>query len=107
MQNENPVFADAKGSEANQHAKKIAQQKSKKKETNSHFFFSQKGHKVLKLIVKPGKVHSIYIGSLLKKKEKQLLTSSIEKWKKDKLWVNEHDVHDKVQEIFKLLAEKK
>lgn len=106
MQNENPVFADAKGSEANQHAKKIAQQKAKKKEIKSHFFFSQKGHKVLKIIVKPGKQQSIYIGSLLKKNEKDAIKLQIEKWKKEKLWVNEHDIKDKVQEYFLLLEKK-
>lgn len=106
MQNENPVFADAKGSEANQHAKKIAQQKAKKKEVKSYFFFSQKGHKVLKIIVKPGRQQSIYVGSLLKKNERELLKTSIEKWKKDKLWVNEHDIKDKVQEYFELLEKK-
>lgn len=97
---ETATFADAKGSEANQHAKKLAQAKSKKaKEDPAHTFYTQKGHKVVKLVVKPGMTHSIYIGQNKDKKHKAVLGPMIEGWKKAGVWLHDHEVKEKTKEI--------
>lgn len=86
------TFKEAKGLPANVHAKKLAQEKSKKEKAKSAFpiYYSQKGLKVLKFIVKPGKTISVYIGNMSPKKHKVALQSMIAKWKADGVWVEEH-----------------
>ena len=94
-----PTFAEAKGSEANQHAKKLAKAKSKKTDSNAAVFYTAKGDKVLKLIMKPGKVFSVYIGNKSAKRHGDMLKPLIEGWKKEKIWLEAHEVEPKTKEI--------
>lgn len=89
---EGVTFAEAPGLEANQHAKKLAQEKAKKKSKKYEAVFSQKGLKVVKVTVKPNGSYQEYIGNLAKVKsgEAKMLKAQIDIWKKDGLWVEEY-----------------
>ncbi len=91
-----PTFAEAKGSEANQQAKKIAQEKSKKAKTPAFTFYTKNGNKVLKLSVKQGKTHSVYIGNYSTKKNKAQLDPLIKQWKSEGVWLEESDRKEKI-----------
>ncbi len=106
IENEEPTFAEAKGSEANQHAKKLAQAKSKKKEVPSHTFFTSNGPKVMKVNVKLGSTQQIYVGNLTNKKHKDQLKALVEGWKKDGIWAHDNELKAKIEESRKLLANK-
>lgn len=89
-QAQDKTFADAKGTEANQHAKKLAKEKSAKAKESKDYeqIFSQVGHKIVKITIKKNGAHQDYIGSIApKKKEAAALKDMIIKWKKDKVWV--------------------
>ena len=92
-------FKDQIGTPANAHAKKIAQAKSRKKAPTYPIFYTRKGLKVLKLILKPGKTVSVYIGSMAPKKHKAALEEMILKWSKDGIWLAEHEAKAKCAEI--------
>jgi hypothetical protein len=68
-QQETPTFAEAKGLESNQHAKKLAKEKSEKKEQKSDTYYTLSGQKVLSLKVNEAGVFKEYVGSLAKKTE--------------------------------------
>jgi|KBSSwiStaDraftv2_1062776.scaffolds.fasta_scaffold55321_6 hypothetical protein len=93
------TFAEAKGMPANAHAKKLAQEKSRKAKSSYPIFYTKKGQKVLKLIAKPGKTVSVYIGNLSPKKHKVALESLIKKWKEDGIWLEEHQAKEKMSAI--------
>ena len=93
------VFAKQKGSPANIKAKEIAKAKSKKSTSVFPIFFSQKGPKVIKLIVKPGKTVSVYVGNLSPKKHKAALEVLIKGWKEKGQWLNEHEAKEKCSQI--------
>lgn len=95
----NVPFAEAEGSEANQHAKALAQEKSKKKATPAFTYYTQKGVKILKLIVKPGKTHSVYVGQLTAKKHKAALEPMIAGWKKEGVWLSQDECKEKLAEV--------
>jgi hypothetical protein len=87
------TFAEAKGTEANQHAKKLAQEKSKKKKSKYDSYFTVKGQKVIKFTVKPNGIYNEYVGKLgTKKPESSQLKDMITVWKKDKLFVEPHEL---------------
>jgi len=91
------TFADAKGTEANQHAKKLAKAKSAKEKEKKEYqqVFSQVGHKIVKITIKKNGAHQEYIGSVgPKKKEAASLKEMILKWKKDKVWVSPDSVQE-------------
>lgn len=89
------TFADAKGTEANQHAKKLAKAKSSKKAKQYETVYSRKGYKVVKVVVKPNGVYQEYIGNLTKKGgEAEALKTQIEIWKKEKVWFEEFQLED-------------
>lgn len=92
-------FKDQSGTPANVHAKKLAQAKSRKKAQQFPIFYTKKGLKVLKLVVKPGKTISTYIGNLSPKKHKADLELMIAKWTKDGIWLAEHEAKEKIAEI--------
>lgn len=96
-----PTFAEAKGSEANQHAKAIAKKQAAAKKAGipSEHFFTMKGTKVLKVIVKKLAVHEVYLGNIKKKAHKQGLDVFIAQAKKENVWVEAHAMKDKIQEI--------
>lgn len=96
---EQPTFAEAKGSEANQQAKKISQAKSRKARSASKEFYTMRGTKVLKIQVKAGGTYSEFVGNYKEKKHKALLDPLIMRWKKDLVWVPEHEVDAKVAEF--------
>jgi hypothetical protein len=89
------TFAESKGLPENFHAKKLAQAdskaKAKAKGTQYPICYSKVGNKVVKLISKPGKTVSVYIGNLSPKKHKAALEGLIAKWQKDGVWVEEHN----------------
>ena len=93
------TFEETKGLPANAHAKKLAKAASVKKDVPANVFYTQKGLKVLKLISKPGKTVSVYIGNLSPKKHKAALETLIAGWKKAGVWLNEHEAKAKMSEL--------
>jgi hypothetical protein len=93
-QQETPTFADAKGLESNQHAKKLAKEKSEKKEQKSDTYYTLSGQKVLSLKVNEAGVFKEYVGSLAKKSEASQIKIAIEKWKSQGKWVEPHTLKD-------------
>lgn len=89
---EDTTFAEAQGTEANQHAKVLAKEKSKKKKPVYASYYTLNGQKVIKFTVKPHGVYNEYVGSLAKKQEAAILKDSIASWKKQSLWVEPHNV---------------
>lgn len=87
-----PTFTESLGSEANQHAKKLAQSKSKKKAKKYDAVYSQKGMKVVKITVKPNGIYNEYVGSMAKTRsgEAATLKNEIIKWKKENIWIEQH-----------------
>ena len=88
---EMPTFAEAKGLESNQHAKKLAKEKSKKKKIVYPKYFSRNGSKIVSVCVKPSGIYREYVGNLTKKKEQAMLNVEIAKWKKDGIWIEKLD----------------
>jgi len=84
-----PTFAQAKGTEANQHAKKLAKAKSKKQKESGEVFYTQKGVKVLKVIFKPNKLISVFIANNTAAKHKEALAPMIKKWKAEGVWLTQ------------------
>lgn len=82
-----PTFAEAKGTQANQHAKKLA--KAKKVKESQEIFYTQKGTKVLKLIFKPNKLLTVFVANNTAKKHKDVLDPMIKKWKKEGVWLTQ------------------
>jgi hypothetical protein len=80
------TFAEAEGTPANKHAKKLAKEKAKKKANEAIFkhFYTVNRDKVLKIVCKPGAAYSVYIGNM--KKSGDSLNVQIAKWKKEGLW---------------------
>lgn len=88
-QEQSKTFAEAKGTEANQQAKKLAKEKSAKAKVKQDYeqVFSQVGNKIVKITIKKNGAHQEYVGSIgPKKKEAAVLKDMILKWKKDKVW---------------------
>lgn len=101
-QQKDATFAEAKGSEPNQHAKKLAKEKAKKDSEviPSSSFYIEIGDKVQKITVKPNGTHTIYIGSLAKHKDG--LLPLIAKWKKDGVYhgrMNDDSFKELVQKL--------
>lgn len=99
------TFAEAEGLPANAHAKKLAKEKSKKKKVEQGVFYTQKGDKVVKMIVKPGRVFTVYIGNL--KRHKDGLAGPIKEWQAQGAWVKPHEIEQKIAELKKQLEAKK
>lgn len=91
------LFVEAKGLPANEHAKKLA--KGKKKAAPAGTFYTVSGEKVLKKIVKGGKVFSVFIGN--KRKHKDVMDPAIEGWKKQGVWCESHQAEAKIEELKK------
>ncbi len=98
------TFAEAKGIPANVHAKKLAKEKSKKAKVPAGVFYTQKGNKVLKMIVKPGGMHSVFIGHAIKHKD--VLAGSIKGWKAEGAWAESHEIPAKKAQILASLVKK-
>lgn len=74
MSETTPTFKEAKGTEANQQAKKLAQEKSKKKKIDYPVLYTTtKKDKVLSLKFKPNGVYRNYVGNVSKKAKRQNL----------------------------------
>lgn len=101
MSETTPTFTDAKGSEANQHAKKIAQAKSRsqKNKTSYPVFYVQEGFKVLSLTFKPRGVYRNYIGNVNKKGEGPQIKAMLQKWQEQGLLLFPHQIEQKAQEL--------
>jgi len=101
MADTEPTFAEAKGTEANQAAKKAAREKKHKEQIEkmkkSGEYYSLKGDKLLKYIAKPGKVFSVYVGSM--KKHGDALKPLIVKWKAAGVWLGQDEVQEKMGKI--------
>jgi hypothetical protein len=89
-QQETPTFAESKGLESNQHAKKLAKESAQKKEQKSDIYYTSNGSKVLSLKVNESGVFKEYVGSLSKKAEASQIKISIEKWKSQGKWIEPH-----------------
>lgn len=97
---QDPTFAEAVGHPANAHAKKLARKaaKEKNKPGTIGVIYTKKGeHKIIKLIVKKGKVYSVYVGSL--KKHKEAIAPFIKKWIKEGSWCEPADVDQKIDSL--------
>lgn len=94
MSKEDLSFQESKGMTANEHAKKLAKEKSKVKKPKFKSAYTQKGFKVLKVTFKPNGQYQEYVGSLQKKKEATILKTEILKWKKEGIWIDEHSLED-------------
>ena len=95
MEDKATTFAEAKGTEANQHAKKLAQAKAKKKKSKYESYFTTKGEKVIKFTVKPNGVYNEYVGKLgTKKAESTYLKEQIKVWTKENLFIAPHLVEE-------------
>lgn len=81
LSDEGETFAESKGLPANAHAKALAKQKSKQKPEEHLAFYTQKGDKVIKVIVKKRGSHEVYIGNM--KRHRSSLEPFIEKWKRE------------------------
>jgi hypothetical protein len=90
-------FAESKGMTANEHAKKLAKEKSKAKKPKYESVYTSKGFKVLKVTFKANGQYQEYVGSLSKKKEAQMLKTEIANWKKLGIWVDEHSLEEYAQ----------
>lgn len=84
-----PTFAEAKGTQANQQAKKLAKAKAKKPKETGEVFYTQKGTKVLKVIFKADKLLTVFIANNTAKKHKDVLDPMIKKWKKEGVWLTQ------------------
>lgn len=103
-----PTFAEAKGTEANQHAKKLAQAKSKaKKQAEFPTYYVQEGYKVLSVTFKPHGVYRNYIGNISKTKEKSQLQTMMKKWKEEGLLLFPQEIKEKAEEIALQQSKKK
>lgn len=111
LESKDVTFADAKGTEANQHAKKLAKKESESKKNKKKSFpvyFTKKGSKILKVTIKPNGVYQEYIGNTAKKNEADFLKNQITIWIKDNLWIDEYHIviaKKLVQEKGMLLAD--
>ncbi len=95
MEEKASTFAEAKGTEANQHAKKLAQAKAKKKKSKYESYYTQKVDKVIKFTVKPNGVYNEYVGKLgTKKPESTYLKDQIKQWEKENKFVPAHKLED-------------
>lgn len=101
---EDVTFEQAQGTEANQHAKKLAQEKSRTKKTKYPVVYSQAGTKIVSVCVKPHGTYRQYVGNLSKKKETAHLKMSVAKWKADGLWIEQHALEEYAQNKQKELA---
>lgn len=88
------TFTEAKGTEANQHAKRLAKEKSRKAKQKHETFYTQKGTKVLKVTFKKNGQYQEYIGNMAKKKESAFLKTQIKLWEKDDLFIPEHKLEE-------------
>lgn len=79
------TFAEAKGLPANAHAKALAKEKSKIKIEPHAAFYTSKGTKIIKVVVKAQGSHEVYIGNMIRHKAD--LNPIIDKWKKEGKWV--------------------
>lgn len=90
-------FADNPGLPANTHAKKLAKEASKKQQKDAEFvkvLYTRVGSKILMMKVTPKGAKSTYIGNVSKEKEAPHIKLQIEKWKKDKVWCEEHEFQE-------------
>lgn len=94
MSETTPTFAEAKGTEANQQAKKLAKAKSAKKKLKFPIMYTQNGFKVLSLTFKPSGVYRNYIGNLNKKEEKLHIKQMISDWKTEGLFIREDQIEE-------------
>ncbi len=93
------IFKVQKGLPANVKAKELAKAKSAKKVEQYPIIYTQKGLKVIKLIVKPGKTVSVYVGNMSGKKHKIALEPLIKKWTAEGLFFREHEAKEKCSQI--------
>ena len=100
------IFKNQKGLPANVKAKELAKAKAKKKTEVYPVIYTQKGLKVVKLIIKPGKTVSVYVGNMSAKKHKMSLEPMIKKWTAEGLWFREHEAKEHCSKIQAEYAEK-
>lgn len=94
------TFAESAGTPANAHAKELAKKESaaKKHVEPSASFYTLKGlSKVIKTIVKQRGVFEVYVGN--KDRHEENLKVLIESWKKQGLWLEPHQVKEKILAI--------
>lgn len=96
------TFAESKGLPANAHAKtlakKAAKEKAQKKTRASESFYTTKNpDKIVKIIVNSGAVHEVYVGNA--KRHKEHLDVLVKQWKKEGVWVEAHEVKEKISAI--------
>ena len=90
------TFKEAEGLPANQHAKKIAKQKSGKQKADQVTFFTIKNNKFLKVTVKKNGAYTSYIGNGAKISSSEK-TIMIKQWQADDVWVPEHEAEEFAQ----------
>ncbi len=91
------TFAEAKGTPANVHAKKLAKEKSDKPKAPSGTFYTQKGNKILQIIVKPHGTHQVFIANAVK--HKSMMEGFVKKWKKEGIWAEGFQAKEKIEAL--------
>lgn len=101
MSETTPTFAESKGLESNQHAKKLAKEKAKKASKKYPVMYTQNGQKLLSLTFKPNGVYRNYLGNLSKKQEKESLSIQIKNWKSEGLFIREDQIEEYAEKFAK------
>jgi hypothetical protein len=100
---EEQTFESSKGIPANEKAKKLAKEKSKKEKIKYKTYYTQKGSKVLKVTFKKNGQYQEYIGNLSKKKENEILKLQIKAWSKEGIFIPEHQLDEVAEQKIKEL----
>lgn len=100
------TFAESQGLPANAHAKKLAKEKAakEKKATPKGVFYTIRGTKILKVMVKPHGTYTDYIGNM--KRHQDGLEPMVKKWKAEGVWVGADSVDAKIKELQSQLVKK-
>jgi hypothetical protein len=94
------TFAEFEGTPAIQQAKENAKNSKTKEKSPEKEFYTIKDGKYVKMIVKKKGAYSIYMGRAGKLPGEK---AQIQLWKKDGVWVNEHDCDDVCSEFINSL----
>ena len=92
---EQQTFRESRGLPANEHAKKVAKESSKKKETKSvkTFYTLIDSKKILLLTVKSNGLYTSYFGNA-KKLGKDIVDVKIKQWKQRGQWIEQGLIDD-------------
>lgn len=99
-QTEGETFAEAAGTPANVHAKKLAKAGSKAKqdeEPRAHFYTMKGAEKVVKIVVKHRGAFEIYVGNM--RRHGASLKGLIKLWQKEGVWAEAHQRKEQIEKL--------